>query len=108
MAAEIENLDVQALQALLLAERAKVLELEKKLDSRDAHIERLERMLAKLRRMTFGRSSEKLHRQIEQLEFELEEVQADRAEQASSETPASETANTEPPRLWTDPQELDG
>jgi transposase len=94
MAAEIENLDVQALQALLLAERAKVLELEKKLDSRDAHIERLERMLAKLRRMTFGRSSEKLHRQIEQLEFELEEVQADRAEQASSETPASETANT--------------
>jgi hypothetical protein len=35
-------------------------------------------------------------------------VQADRAEQASSETPASETANTEPPRLWTDPQELDG
>ena len=94
MAAEIENLDVQALRALLLAERVKILELEKKLDSRDAHIERLERMLAKLRRMTFGRSSEKLHRQIEQLEFELEEVQADRAEQASNETPASETADT--------------
>lgn len=92
MVAEIENLDVQTLQALLLAERARTLELEKKLDSRDAHIERLERMLAKLRRMTFGRSSEKLHRQIEQLEFELEEVQADRAEQAPNEALANETA----------------
>jgi hypothetical protein len=53
--AELENLDVHALQALLLAERARSAELERKLDVRDGHIERLERMLAKLRRMTFGR-----------------------------------------------------
>lgn len=39
-------------------------------------------LTAKLRRMTFGRSSEKLHQQIEQLELELEDAHADRGEQA--------------------------
>ncbi|MYM73933.1 hypothetical protein GTP56_17235 [Duganella sp. FT134W] len=58
---------------MLLAECARSTELEQKLDARDGHIEGLERMLAKLRRMPFGRSSEKLHQQIEQRKFELEE-----------------------------------
>ena len=92
--AEFENLDVHALQALLLAERARSAELEQKLDARDGHIERLERMLTKLRRMTFGRSSEKLQQQIEQLELELEDAQADQGEQACA---AMRTLTPEPP-----------
>ena len=37
-------------------------------------------MIAKLRRMQFGRKSEKLDHQIEQLELQLEDLQADEAE----------------------------
>jgi transposase len=77
--ADLQNLDVHALQAMLLAERAKVSALQEKLQSRDIEIERLGLLIAKLRRMTFGRSSEKLSRQIEQLEFQLEELESDRA-----------------------------
>jgi transposase len=42
-----------------------------------AEIERLKLLIAKLRRMQFGRKSEKLDRQIEQLELRLEELEAD-------------------------------
>lgn len=42
-----------------------------------AEIEHLKLLIAKLRRMQFGRSSEKLDRQIEQLELRLEELEAD-------------------------------
>ncbi|HGO6146849.1 TPA: IS66 family transposase, partial [Burkholderia cepacia] len=42
-----------------------------------AEIEHLKLLIAKLRRMQFGRSSEKLDRQIEQLELRLEELKAD-------------------------------
>ena len=38
-----------------------------------SEIEHLKLLIAKLRRMQFGRKSEKLERQIEQLEFKLEE-----------------------------------
>ncbi len=42
-----------------------------------AKIEHLNLLIAKLHRMRFGRSSEKLDRQIEQLEWRLEEFEAD-------------------------------
>ena len=48
--------------------------------SRDSEIEQLKLLIAKLRRMQFGRSSEKLDRQIEQLELRLEELQVNDAE----------------------------
>jgi hypothetical protein len=41
-----------------------------------AEIEHLKMVVAKLQRMNFGRKSEKLHRQIEQLELQLEGLQA--------------------------------
>ena len=41
-----------------------------------AEIEHLKLLIAKLRRMQFGRKSEKLDRQIEQLELRLEELQS--------------------------------
>lgn len=42
-----------------------------------AEIEHLKLLIAKLRRMQFGRRSEKLDRQIEQLKLRLEELEAD-------------------------------
>ena len=52
--------------------------------SRDSEIEQLKLLIAKLRRMQFGRSSEKLDRQIEQLELRLEALQQNDAETGCS------------------------
>jgi transposase len=46
-------------------------------------IEKLKFQIAKLRRMQFGRSSERVSRQIEQLELRLEELEASEAEEIS-------------------------
>lgn len=90
---DIATLDIDALRTLLLAERQTVQALKEKLHTRDTEIERLTHIIAKLRRMQFGRSSEKLDRQIEQMELKLEELQADRAAEeaaAPGDTPAPE------------------
>jgi transposase len=68
--------DVDALKALVLASRAEV--------------EHLKLIIAKLKRLQFGRSSEKLDREIEQLELRLEELQV-------SAVPAKPT-EAEPPQ----------
>lgn len=52
--------------------------------SRDSEIEQLKLLIAKLRRMQFGRSSEKLDRQIEQLELRLEALQQNDAEKVAA------------------------
>jgi transposase len=65
--------DVAALKALVLEQRAQ-------LASRVAEIEHLKLLIAKFRRMQFGRSSERLDRQIEQMELRLEELQTAQAE----------------------------
>jgi len=90
--------DIEALKALLLAREATLHErdlalrerdsdleylrhtvttLQKTLSDRALEIERLKLWIAKLQRMQFGRKSEKIDRQIEQLELRLEELQAD-------------------------------
>jgi transposase len=74
--------DVDALKALVLAMAETVQQLETTVASRTQEIERLTLLIAKLKRMQFGRSSEKLARQIEQLQLELEELQTTEAEQA--------------------------
>ena len=51
--------------------------------SRESEIEHLKLLIAKLRRMQFGRKSEKLERQIEQLELKLEELETAKARSAS-------------------------
>jgi transposase len=65
--------------------------LEAQLNTRAAEIEPLKLMIAKLRRMQFGRKAEKLDHQIEQLELQLEDLQADEAE-AEREMPAADRA----------------
>ncbi|MBU9445107.1 IS66 family transposase [Burkholderia multivorans] len=69
--------DINALKALLLERDAQVAELRNQLSWRALEIENLKLTIAKLRRMQFGRKSEKLDRQIEQLELRLEDLQAD-------------------------------
>src|ERR1700674_2231698 len=79
---DLNQLDPTALKALILSQHEQLL-------SRDSEIEHLKLLIAKLRRMQFGRKSEKLDRQIEQLELRLDELQATHAENtAASHTPA--------------------
>jgi transposase len=87
-AADLPN-DIAALKALLLASERRVQErddqlagLTAQLNTRAAEIEHLKLLIAKLRRMQFGRKSEKLDHQIEQLELQLEDLQADEGEAA--------------------------
>ena len=85
--------DIAALKAMLLASEARAARIETyaeqsearlvhltaELSRRDAEIEHLKLVLAKLKRMQFGRSSEKLDQQIEQLELQLEDLEAEEA-----------------------------
>src|SRR5260221_4089758 len=69
----LDQLDLTALKALIVAQQEQIL-------SHKNEIEHLKLLIAKLRRMQFGRSSEKLNRQIEQLELRLEALQMNEAE----------------------------
>src|SRR3990172_4521044 len=60
--------DIEALKALVIAQRAQ-------LHPHVAEIEHLKLVIAKLKRLQFGRRSEKLDREVEQLELRLEELQ---------------------------------
>src|ERR1700692_4259408 len=64
--------------------------------SRDSEIEQLKLLIAKLRRMQFGRSSEKLDRQIEQLELRLEELQTSQAEKTAAHVAARPALSNQP------------
>ncbi len=65
---DLDTLDFAALKALILSQH-------EQLASRDSEIEQLKLLIAKLRRMQFGRKSEKLDWQIEQLELKLDELE---------------------------------
>jgi len=77
---DLNQLDPTALKALILSQHEQLL-------SRDHEIEHLKLLIAKLRRMQFGRKSEKLDRQIEQLELRLDELQATQAENTAASHP---------------------
>jgi|HubBroStandDraft_1064217.scaffolds.fasta_scaffold103915_1 hypothetical protein len=70
---DLEALNPAELKALIVSQHELIV-------SRDSEIEQLKLLIAKLRRMQFGRSSEKLDRQIEQLELQLEALQVNDAE----------------------------
>src|SRR6516162_3852775 len=73
---DLTQLDAASLRALILSQHEQLI-------SRDAQIENLTLLIAKLRRMQFGRRSEKVAWQIEQLQLRLDELEASRAEQAT-------------------------
>jgi len=88
---------------LLLLARSQLLERDEQLRlaqlnllSSTLEIENLKMQLARLRRMQFGRSSEKLNEEIEQIEFKLEELETTIS---MSESPAAAAPRpTRPPR----------
>src|ERR1700735_1868680 len=71
--------DLDALRAFALACQAELKAAELSVQLRTLEIERLKFQIARLRRMQFGRSSERISRQIEQLEFQLEELETGEA-----------------------------
>ncbi|HVC91763.1 MAG TPA: IS66 family transposase [Acidobacteriaceae bacterium] len=94
---DLNTLDAAALRTLILSQHERLSAQEEEiflqreqLASRDAEIEQLKLLIAKLRRMQFGRKSERVERQIEQLQLRLDELEASRAESAeSSSAPAT-------------------
>jgi transposase len=94
---DLSKLDREALQALLLAEHQERVATHQQLLRREIEIEHLKLLLSQLRRMQFGPKSEKLERQIEQLELRLEDLQqAQATEQAvhCAESPSTEPSPT--------------
>jgi len=105
---DLNALDRDVLQSILLATHARfiaqheeliatqnqLLVKEEQLLSRVHEIEHLKLLIAKLRRLQFGRKSEKVERQIEQLELKLEDLESHRV--VSLLQPASEAGASEP------------
>src|SRR5579862_6309592 len=73
-------IDPDALRAFALACQAELKAAELSVQLRTLEIEKLKFQIARLRRMQFGRSSERISRQIEQLEFQLEELETGEAQ----------------------------
>jgi transposase len=95
---DLDALDIEALKTLVIAKHSELLEQRKELTSTAQEIEHLKLVIEKYRRMIFGRKSEKLTGQLEQLEFRLEELEAaqaaDEARQAATEAATPSTAPT--------------
>jgi hypothetical protein len=66
---DLSSLDANALRELVLSQH-------ERLRSRETEIENLKLLVLKLKRMQFGRKSEKLDRHIAQLELRLEDLEA--------------------------------
>jgi transposase len=77
---DLNTLDQDGLKALILSQHQQLQATHERLLSREAEIEHLKLLIAKLQRLQFGHKSEKLQRQIEQLELRLEDLEANRAE----------------------------
>jgi transposase len=75
--------DPEALRAFALACQAELKAATLSVQLRALEIEKLKYQIAKLRRMQFGRSSEKVTRQIQQLELQLEELETSEAEEVT-------------------------
>ena len=88
---DLNALPADALQALILSQHEQLI-------SREREIEHLKLLIAKLRRMQFGRKSEKLERQIEQLELRLDELESKRSEQEPNTNPSCRPAPSTPKR----------
>jgi transposase len=92
----LDGLDPEALKALLIAKHLESLEQHK---SDTEQIEHLKLVIEKYRRMIFGRKSEKLTGELEQLEFRLEELET---AQAAEEAAQAATETTQPSSTQTD------
>jgi transposase len=90
--------DIETLKQLVVAGREALDAANERLRCRDLEIERMKLLLAKLRRLQFGRSSEQLDRQIAQLELTLEELEAQTPAPVATTTATPDTAPVRPVR----------
>jgi len=88
--------DADALKALVRSLAGENAGLTADLKAKGLKIAQLEARIAKLKRMQFGQSSEKIGREIEQLELELDELHEDQGKRAV-ERPAAVQAFIEKP-----------
>jgi len=95
----LDGLDPEALKSLVIAKHSESLEQHKELTSSTHEIEHLKLVIEKYRRMIFGRKSEKLTGELEQLEFRLEELET---AQAAEEAAQTATETTQPSSTQTD------
>jgi transposase len=99
---DLDGLDPEALKALVVAKHSESLEQHKELTSSTHEIEHLKLVIEKYRRMIFGRKSEKLTGELEQLEFWLEELEtaqaAEEAAQAATEATQASLTQTDSKR----------
>jgi transposase len=76
--------------AALARKDAEIAVRDEKLSSRDQEIEHLKLLLEKMRRNVYGASSEKLERDVDQLELRLEDLESDKAADEVAELLASD------------------
>ena len=79
IAAELPD-DIEELIRLLLAGRAELAAAKAGLLTKTLEIEKLKIQIARPRRMSFGASSERIRRELEQLELKLEQLETAEAE----------------------------
>src|SRR6266481_6689360 len=106
---DLDALNPNELKALIFSQHEQLLSKDEQLLSRDNEIEHLKLLIARLRRIQFGRKSEKLDREIEQLELRLDELEATQAEKVPpSQTPTvvAPTANVAKPARQPLPEHL--
>src|ERR1700691_2821079 len=103
--ADLSTLDRGVLEALFAAQQKEMLAKDEALAAQqerllncDSEIEHLKLVIAKLRRMIFGTKSEKVTREIEQLELKLAELETQRDERVTASTEARAPAKIKPVR----------
>src|SRR5688572_24288794 len=96
---DLSGLDADALRALILSQ-------QEELASRDTEIENLKLLVLKLKRMQFGRKSEKLDKQIEQLELRLEDLESNQSARPLSASTNTRTAPASKPARRPLPEQL--
>jgi transposase len=99
---DLDALDLEAARALVRTQREQLRTQQRKLSSHETEIAHLKLLLDKLRRMLFGAKSEKLVRHVEQLELQLEELEAVRSEDRIAE-PLPKTEAVAPPDVAPEP-----
>ena len=77
---DLNGLNPDELKALILTQHQNLVTQHEALVSRETEIENLKLLILKLRRMQFGRKSEKLDPHIQQLELRLEDLEAAQTE----------------------------
>jgi transposase len=81
--------DIAALQSALLAERAARQQAEARASGAEAMVAHLKLLIAKMKRERFGQSAERGRKLLDQLELQLEELEASAAEDELAAHPAT-------------------